>query len=156
MTKKELILKNVLDECTTHNSRMNSAYMKIAHQLPFDENNIKNFTDEDIAYIDQYIYRFTKLQDAIGSKLFRAVLSELGEDSENKPIIDIINRLEKLGIINTYDNWKEMRDLRNEAAHDYGNEPAETAATLNLLFNKKTSLEAYLKDIIYYLADRSK
>ena len=36
----------------------------------------------------------------------------------NKPFLDILNQLEAIDIINV-DEWFEIRDLRNEIAHDY-------------------------------------
>ncbi|MBU0560985.1 MAG: hypothetical protein KKG93_15630 [Bacteroidetes bacterium] len=110
--------------------------------------------EDDISYIDQIIYRFSKLQDAIGQKLFKAVLIFLDEDVINKSSIDIFNRLEQLEIIENYEIWKDLRDLRNELAHEYEENENETAEKLNTLFEKKSDLEKYLNDIRNYLSKR--
>jgi len=44
--------------------------------------------------------------------------------------------LEQLEIINDYDKWKSLRDLRNELAHEYDKNDSETVEKLNLLFRK--------------------
>jgi len=44
-----------------------------------------------LAYSDQSIYRFSKLQDCMGAKLFKSVLLYQGENV-NKPFLDILNQ----------------------------------------------------------------
>lgn len=119
--------------------------------MPFNAEKISSLTDDEIGRIDQFIFRFSKLQDALGNKLFKTVLISLGEEVASKSVIDIFNRLEQLEIIENYDIWQELRNLRNELAHDYEDDPAETAEKLNLLVNKKLNLEKYLNDIVGYL-----
>ena len=62
-------------------------------------------SDETVQDWDQFVLRYTKLQDAIGSRLFPAVLTLLQEPYEDKPMIDKLNRLEKLGYL-ILDNGK--------------------------------------------------
>ena len=130
---------------------MQFAYGKISPFFPITKERILKLKEDEISYIDQIIYRFFKLQDAIGHKLFKAVLMYLGEDVLNKSAIDIFNRLEQLEIIENYEIWKDLRDLRNELAHEYEEDEKETAEKLNTLFEKKPDLEKYLKDIRNYL-----
>lgn len=154
MKKKSFILKAVVNECKKHALRMNNAYNKILPSLPISPDRVFNLTDDEVEHIDQFIFRFSKLQDAIGQKLFKSVLIELGEEIENKSAIDIFNRLEQLGIIENYDIWKELRDLRNVLAHEYEEDENEAAEKLNLIFKKKVELEKYLNDIVSYLEKR--
>jgi hypothetical protein len=151
VTKEQLILKSILNECEKHLDRMNFAYENISYMFPLDPEKISKLKKEEITFIDQFIYRFSKLQDALGQKLFKAVLINLDEEVNNKSSIDIFNRLEQLEIIKDYDKWKFFRDLRNELAHEY--EENEMADKLNLLFEKKSELEKYFLDIKTY-ADR--
>lgn len=133
---------------------MNYAYEKVNSLAPFSKEQIEKLRHEDIAHLDQLIYRFTKLQDAIRQKLFKSVLQSLDEQVSNKAAIDIFNRLEQLGIIEDYEKWKELRELRNELAHEYEEDLNETAEKLNSLIKRKSDLENYLNAIIDYLEDR--
>ena len=54
---------------------------------------------DSLAYCDQIIYRFSKLQDTMGAKLFKALLLYQGENID-KPFLDLLNRLEKMKNIN--------------------------------------------------------
>ena len=151
MTKNEHILKSIINECRKHLMRMNSAYEKMSKDLPIMPEKVFELNNELVEHIDQFIFRFSKLQDSIGQKLFKSVLIELGEDVSNKSFIDIFNRLEQLEIISDYDEWKELKNLRNDIAHEYEENENEAAEKLNLLFDKKKQLEKYLNDILSYL-----
>lgn len=70
----------------------------------------------------------------------RTILLYLKEDIEGKPFIDILNLLEKLSLIHSANTWKELRDDRNELAHNYEDEPQQMSETINILFSKKDVL----------------
>ena len=79
--------------------------------------------------VDQLLFRFTKLQDALGERLLPATLHHLAEPFEDWPMRDKLNRLEKLGFLNV-DNWLRWRDLRNRLAHEYPDQVELRFATL--------------------------
>lgn len=93
--------------------------------------------------VDQILFRFTKLQDAIGNRLIPATLSSLKEPFEEWPMIDRLNRLEKLGFINT-DEWLSWREIRNRLAHEYPDHPeVRYAAILNAIEAASALLGCY-------------
>lgn len=88
-------------------------------------------TDEELVRLcDQLLFRFTKLQDAIGERLVPATLEHLGESFESWPMRDRIDRLEKLGYVDATD-WFRWRELRNRLAHEYPEHPERSAAVLS-------------------------
>ena len=105
MGKKELFT-SIVKEVKIHRNRMQEAR---EHIVDFKK---------DIAYVDQYIYRFSKYQDSIGKKLFRNFLELIDEYENSMSMIDILNKLEKFDIVQK-GRWQEIRDLRNEIAHNY-------------------------------------
>lgn len=70
---------------------------------------------------DQILFRFAKLQDAIGIRLIPATLSALKEPIEEWPMLDRLTRLEKLGYLNS-ESWLEWREIRNRLSHEYPDE----------------------------------
>ena len=154
MKKNDNILKNVINECKKHLLRMNNAYEKISPSLPITPERVFNLSDDEVEHIDQFIFRFSKLQDAVGQKLFKSVLISLDEEVTNKSAIDIFNRLEQLEIIENYESWKELRDIRNDLAHEYEENENEASEKINALFNKKTILEKYFNDTRNYLKNK--
>ena len=63
--------------------------------------------EQDVALrrlTDQVLFRFMKLQDALGERLIPATLSELREPFEEWPMRDRLDRLEKLGYLDV-EQW---------------------------------------------------
>lgn len=79
--------------------------------------------------LDQLLFRFTKLQDALGMRLVPATLAALSEPFEEWPMIDRLNRLEKLGFVNV-DAWLSWREIRNRLAHEYPDKPETRFAAI--------------------------
>jgi len=83
--------------------------------------------------VNSFLFNFAKLQDALGAKLFRKLLYELKEiDQLNLPMLDVLNLLEKLGIIEDAAQWDELREIRNVLAHDYPSEIKERIENIQL------------------------
>lgn len=82
-----------------------------------------------LCLVDQLLFRFTKLQDALGERLIPATLAQLAEPFEDWPMRDRLNRLEKLGYLNA-DDWLRWRAVRNRLAHEYPDAPELRLASL--------------------------
>jgi hypothetical protein len=78
---------------------------------------------------DQILFRFMKLQDAMGERLVSASLEALAEPYEDRPMRDRLDRLEKLGYLDVQD-WLRWRELRNRLAHEYPDAPEVRMAQL--------------------------
>jgi len=138
----DLRLKKVISECDKHLKRINSAYLKMSMFMPLDASRYQQLSDDEIEPIDQFLYRFAKLQDAMGEKLFLLILEFLKEENTtNKPFIDILNRLEQLGLLENKNVWLELRKIRNNIAHQYEDEPQQAAEALNAIYAVKPILE---------------
>ena len=81
----------------------------------------------------------------MGAKLFKSLLLYEGENID-KPFLDILNRLEKMDIINV-DEWFEIRDLRNEISHEYDNNEKSVIEILNMIYELKDKLSNILQRI---------
>ena len=88
--------------------------------------------------VNSLIFRFSKLQDLVGSKIFRTYLEYNRYDTANKSFLELLKEIEKEGIIDI-DSWDELRKLRNIIAHDYPGSEDEQIEAINL-FIKKSSL----------------
>jgi len=84
---------------------------------------------ERLRILDQLLFRFSKLQDALGLRLIPATLAVLSEPFEEWPMIDRLNRLEKLGFIEV-DDWLRWREIRNRLAHEYPDHPETRFAAI--------------------------
>jgi hypothetical protein len=137
-----LRIEKLIVECDKHLKRINRAYAKMAAFMPLDANKYQQLSDDEIEHIDQFLFRFAKLQDAIGEKLFVLILEFLQEENiRSKPFIDILNRLEQLAILDDKNAWLELRKIRNNIAHQYEDEPQQAAEALNAIYASKLRLE---------------
>ena len=73
-----------------------------------------------VRLLDQIVYRFMKLQDAIGERLVPATLDALAESFDDRPMRDRLDRLERLGFLDATE-WLAWRGVRNRLAHEYPN-----------------------------------
>jgi hypothetical protein len=144
-------LIQISNECELHIKRLNSAYNKMQVYMPLSADSFLQLNDDEIEHIDQYLFRFAKLQDAIGQRLFKSMLEYLGEVIIGKSFIDIFNKLEQLNIIENYNIWMKLRIVRNELAHVYDNDPEENASEINKIYSMKDNLESYYFDVKKYL-----
>lgn len=121
--KKEITerLEREFDVCDKHILRINEALEGLGVNIPMSADCYSNLTTEQVRCIDQFIFRFSKLQDSMGAKIFRYILEYLDEDITTLPMRDILNRLERYLIIPSADEWTYIRELRNEIDHSNGN-----------------------------------
>lgn len=94
---------------------------------------------ENVKTIDSFIYRFSKIQDIMGDKLFPLYLNVIEEYKTSMSLIDMLNKLERFAIIDTADDWKYFRKLRNILTHEYPDNEDE------LLEGIKEALHVYPK-----------
>lgn len=129
-------LQREFEICDKHILRINEALEELSSTLPLTTGSYSNLNTEEIRCLDQFIFRFSKLQDAMGAKIFRYLLEYLDEDVTALPMRDILNRLERYQFLSDANEWIYIRELRNEIAHDYPLMENDVVHILNELFSK--------------------
>jgi hypothetical protein len=87
-------------------------------------------SDQDAAErVDAFVARLGRLQDGLADKLLPALLRWLAEPVG--PVIDNLNRAERLGWLTSTDDWLRLRQLRNRMIHEYVKDPAILTDALN-------------------------
>jgi hypothetical protein len=107
---------------------MQHALQALRPSLPIQGQGLAQLDDEQVQDWDQFILRFTKLQDAVGAQLYPALLAHLQEPYEDRPMLDKLNRLEKMGYLTSAEQWQTLRVIRHRLTHDYPTDDALTAA----------------------------
>lgn len=123
-----------LQEGEAHLRYLAGSAARLSPVFPLTRATLETMNDATVTVLDQFIYRFTKLQDALGTRLFPALLGLIRGDDEIRPFMDILNQLEKLGVVKSVDAWQELRTLRNNLAHEYPGSIEQRGVTLNSLF----------------------
>ena len=141
--------EKALEEVKKHIIRIESAFDELgkSFNFPINMEDFQKLLENSVnfAYADQIIYRFSKAQDSIGAKLFKAFLLYEGENID-KPFLDILNSLEKTEIVDV-NEWFELREIRNEIAHDYEDNHTRGKDILNSIYKHKNELNKIVKSI---------
>ena len=127
--------KEKLYECHIHKKRLLSAKNKLKFIMPLDMKKYNELDEIFISIIDQMLYRFSKLQDTMGEKVFPAILLLNGEEIKKMSFIDRLNRLEELELVNK-NLWMELRKERNEISHEYSFNQEEVVEAINAIYDK--------------------
>ncbi len=123
---------------------MEFAYSKISNLFPLNLVQYESISQEELSYFDQFIFRFTKLQDCMGNKLFKYILESLAENTRELSLIDMVAKAEQLNIIESAETWFTLRLIRNKLAHEYPFNTEEILAGLNELhFNFQILLKTW-------------
>lgn len=122
---------SLIEACERHRRYLDAARRRLPAPLTAEQ--LLDPSEELVAALDQFAFRFVRLQDLLGARLFRAFLVEvLGEPYEEAPFRDVLNRLETLRLIESAESWESTRAMRNALAHEYPESPADRAAALGL------------------------
>ena len=68
------VFQGIVDICQTHAERLHWSMQHLADKKPFTATRLSELTDIELAIFDQFIVRFSKLQDAMGAKLLPAII----------------------------------------------------------------------------------
>ena len=92
-TSEQMALQHSLALCQGHADALQDALQDIDTRA-MDVNDYTTLSKQDRRLLDQFAYRYTRLQDDMGVKLMPAVLKALGEDVALMSAIDQFARLE--------------------------------------------------------------
>ena len=135
-------LKPALEECALHRLRLHQAWLEASEFPALKEVAVVTpLNDEQVRTLDQLVFRFGRLQDAMGTRLLPALLQLTQEWRDDEPFLDKLNRAEKLGMLPSAEQWQLLRELRNQTAHEYPSQPELVRANLRRLVENVPVLE---------------
>lgn len=82
-----LRLQDAWRECERNVYHLCRALDSLHPILPLTAEGFEHLSDAEVQTLDQFILRFTKLQDAMGTRVFPAVLEYLQEPYEERPML---------------------------------------------------------------------
>jgi predicted nucleotidyltransferase len=140
-------LEKYINECNKHIQRINESYSDLKDSLPITSQKYQNLSKDEVQALDQYLFRFSKLQDTMGDKIFKLLIKIYEQKDETFAFKDILNRLEKYGFIQSAKEWLYLRKVRNEISHQYDDAPEEMAEALNNILSQKDIIENIYKNL---------
>lgn len=142
MEKIEQTIESAIKEKDMHLQRIKRSKQLLKEYFPLTVASFQSLSEEQIEHIDQFIYRFSKIQDSMGTRLLPAIYSCLEGEERPMPFLDMLNRLEQLQVIEDIGQWQFFRNLSNNLAHAYPESLSQTVDTLNILFDEIEALES--------------
>jgi len=130
-TPETLALQHALAIGRTHRQALGEA-LEDLRLRDLEAAELESLNKADRRLLDQFAYRYTRLQDDMGARLMPAVLRALQEDISRMPMLDRLNRLEQLGWLPSAEEWTDLRRVRNEFSHDYPDTAKEQFDRLQL------------------------
>jgi len=145
MDDKKLILKKRFDKLKKHYDAL-KAYRDLIDELImrvdiYLPDNFKQLKVQDQAILDAYLKRFSSVQDFLGAKIFSLLLDVSGIGSGK--MSEVLYAMEKEEIIDSLDNWIELREVRNDLEHDYPESLEEALKDLKFCIDSFDVLEGY-------------
>ncbi len=132
-------LKLYITEAKIHIERLENVLKRLERFYPLTLEKFENFSPSEKDMLDTLAFRFSKLQDLIGSKLFREYLKEVGFIVEDKTFWELLKEIERERIIDI-DTWSEFRKVRNLIAHDYPEDLGDKIEAINYLIENSIIL----------------
>jgi len=131
--------KEKLYECNKHIEKLEDAKEYLREVMPLTKEKYVQIDKITSSFIDQLNFRFSKLQDTMGESIFKSILILSKENVKKMTFLDILNRLEELEVLNK-NEWLELREIRNEIAHEYSFNQDEVVDNINLIYQKTNTL----------------
>ena len=154
MSVKEKLIA-AIKECRLHADVLRQAKTELG-EIRFTADSVVAMSVEQRRLLDQMAYRFAKLQDSMGIKVLPGLL-ELAEEPfpENATFAEKLQRIERLGALESVNKWRILRELRNQISHEYEDAPSLKAATLNRFLEGINELLSIWKTAATYYENRS-
>ncbi len=149
--KRELIaerLINYFNEAKKHIDKIESVKELLDKKIPLSMESFYELSERELDKLDVLVFRFSKLQDLLGQKIFRYILEYSGFDT-NISFVKILSELEREGILEI-DRWRALRDARNAIAHEYPNEEDIMIDEINFIYQEVWYLVELTKRVEEY------
>jgi uncharacterized protein YutE (UPF0331/DUF86 family) len=77
----------------------------------------ESYTEEEFDDFENLVGRYARTIDVIVNKVFRSI--DAVELEDGGTMIDVVNRAEKRGIVQSADRVRDLKGLRNDIVHEY-------------------------------------
>ena len=140
-----LPLDVALSQCDRHAAIIKDTLSQMP--FPLTEEQLRQAPPELIRLLDQFVLRFIKLQDTLGTHVLRQFAVQiLAEPVEDSAFIDVLNLLESRGYL-LVDQWASQSGTRNILTHEYPDDPLRQAQALSAAQVAARQLMGWLRHI---------
>jgi len=125
-------------------------WLKRSYEKSIKVNFKSPLSEEEFDVMENLTSRYSRAVDLIISKIFRSI--DAVELEESGTMLDVVNRAEKRGLIDSSGRLRELKDLRNEIIHEY--ETDDLVDTFEAVRNNVPEILSIAKNIKDYCIKR--
>ena len=151
--KIENRLKLYFLEADKHIEKLKKAKIVLQKFYPFNIDTLEELEETEKDKLDVLIFRFSKLQDLMGEKIFRYYFEFSGRNTEI-PFVKLISELERENMIDV-EKWRELRLIRNSIANEYPYDESNLIEAINK-FLENIDYLIYVKEKIEKIVNENK
>lgn len=141
-----------IGECRLHAAVLDEARGGLP--ATFAAEDVASIDSERRRLLDQAAFRFMKLQDTLAEKVLPGILDLTEEPLPTQATFaEKLQRLERLGVLDSVATWRLLREVRNSLAHEYPENPALQAAALTRLVRGVAELRRLWSGVESYCAE---
>ena len=158
MINKKIILQKRFEKLAAHYKALKEYHDLIKDMLLKEDillvNKFNFIIPQERAIFDAYLKRFSSIQDFLGAKIFPLLLETRGIGTSK--MSEVLDYIEKENIIDSLENWIELREIRNELEDDYPEELKEALADLKYCIDNFSKLEMYYLNSLNFFTESSR
>jgi hypothetical protein len=132
------LIRNKLDHLSRMRSYLCYSFDQVQSIVPITD--WRALTADQHESLAAFRLRFSEYQEHLG-KTMRAVAIE--EETVTEPFGAVLAFMEKLGVLDSADHWKLIRELRNAVNHEYEEDPERLGGFFSLLIKETPTLKGY-------------
>jgi len=161
MQEKEKILLKRIDVLKKHQKAL-AEYKQLIDEFegasgrqsytPYTPLGYQQLTVQQKALFDAYLKRFASLQDYMGAKVFPLIMNMAGITSGK--MSEILIAVEREEIIDSLQEWIELREIRNALEHDYPEVLEQALQELQQCVASHQKLDQYAQNVIRFIKEK--
>lgn len=148
MTEHLRLLAKQLTHLKQMRKYLEYSAQRVQHILPITD--WQNLSLEQHETLAAFRVRFSEFQEHLG-KTMRAIAIE--EEAERERFGAVLAFMEKLGIIETAERWKLIRELRNAINHEYEDDAERLAQFFLEMLQATPELFDYFQRLLTFCSD---
>lgn len=158
--KKEILIKRI--GIINKHQKALSEYKKLIDELVYVSRkgevnlyaveNYERLTVQQKALFEAYLKRFSSLQDYMGAKVFPLIMEMAGIATGK--MSEILVAVEREEIIDSLQEWIELREIRNALEHDYPEALEQALQELQQCVAGYEKLTRYVSNVIQFSREK--
>lgn len=148
------LLQKSFDSCFERTKSLTYSLNKMRPLFELTPETAALLTDEQKESLDALIIRYTQCVSIIQDQIFKGLAIAEQEDITDKSNRDKTLLMEKLGAIESADEFGLAAILRNKFAHHYPEELQEQVEKLNFLFEKAQFIVGSFEELVTYTVNK--